>query len=211
MVDLSHLRNNRKVITGTLAGLAVVAISVGVGVGVTRGKKGAGDLPIDVDSVSTVADIGIEPSGIEPTATEPFTGKESFLRADGFDRDTVDEIPEADAMDEADEFDRDILDENPEADGEDELDRTPRIYVDYSRNWGGRPRCGSWSSSKSGKGSNGSGKSASKGRRQCKFIRLDVPLCHSTTHSLIHSFTHSLIHSFTHSLIHSLTHSLTTL
>jgi hypothetical protein len=80
MVDLSHLRNNRKVVTATLAGVAVVAISVGVGVGLTRGP---GESPVD-DSV---------PTG--QADTEPLGDKESFLRVDA-----LDELPEgADIVD----------------------------------------------------------------------------------------------------------------
>ncbi len=79
MVDLSHLRNNRKVVTATLAGVAVVAISVGVGVGLTRGP---GESPVD-DSV---------PTG--QADTEPLGDKESFLRVDA-----LDEVPEEDIVD----------------------------------------------------------------------------------------------------------------
>jgi hypothetical protein len=164
MVDLSHLRNNRKVITATLAGVALVAISVGVGVGVTRGKKGgAGDPPIDADSSHIVTDNGAEPL---------LADKESFLRADGF---------------------TDILDEIPEVEEEEveEEERTPRVPVDYANtwggsewgsSWGGNSKCGSWSGStgKSGKsgslwGSGKSGKSGS-GRRQCKFFPLPLTI-----------------------------------
>ena len=81
MVDLSHLRNNRKVVTATLAGVAVVAISVGVGVGLTRGP---GESPVD-DSV---------PTG--QADTEPLGDKESFLRVDA----PLEEVPEgADIVD----------------------------------------------------------------------------------------------------------------
>ena len=87
MVDLSHLRNNRKVITATLAGVAVVAISVGVGVGITSEKNEA----LTLDSTPTVADYD-----------EQIDDKESFLSVEEPEEDILDEIPESDGEDEID-------------------------------------------------------------------------------------------------------------
>jgi len=159
MVDL----NNRKVITGALAGVAIVAISVGVGVGVTRGKNGAQE-PASVDSIPTIAD----------NEDGPLADKESFLRADGLDEDILDEVPEAE---------EEVLDEV------EEVDKSPRYGVDYSDTYGavppggqskggqskgGRPKCGSpsWSSSSKSSKRTKASKSKSAKSKSAKGIEL---------------------------------------
>ena len=81
MVDL----RNRKVITASLAGVAVVAVSVGVGLGVTRGKNKVG-----VDGEPPVADSAPDVADYSPG---PLVEKESFLRHDD-PADILDEVSE---------------------------------------------------------------------------------------------------------------------
>src|SRR6056300_1184863 len=106
MVDL----RNRKVITASLAGVAVVAVSVGVGLGVTRGKNTGG-----VDGEPPVADSAPDVADYSPG---PLVEKESFLRHDE-PKDVLDEISEADET------------------VEEESDRAaPRVSVSYKNQWG---------------------------------------------------------------------------
>lgn len=81
MVDL----RNRKVITASLAGVAVVAVSVGVGLGVTRGKNTSG-----VDGEPPVAKSDPDAADYSPG---PLVEKESFLRHDD-PTDILDEVEE---------------------------------------------------------------------------------------------------------------------
>ncbi len=136
MVDL----RNRKVITASLAGVAVVAVSVGVGLGVTRGKNKVG-----VDGEPPVADSAPDVADYSPG---PLVEKESFLRHDE-PKDVLDEISEADET------------------VEEESDRAaPRVSVSYKNQWGGGSKsskggpwkCGSSSSSWSSSSSSSSSK-----------------------------------------------------
>lgn len=172
MVDLSHLRNNRKVVTATLAGMAVVAISVGVGVGLTRRPENGGKSPID-DSVPTIADT--------KDGGAPLGDKESFLRVDVPVEDVLDEVPEADIVD--------------------EVDKSKRVGVNYNGDWGGGGNTwggggNTWSgggstircpdgsiAAKAGKGTavSAAGKSGKSGQdgqpgRRCKYLALPAHL-----------------------------------
>lgn len=150
MVDSSHLRNNRKVITTALAGVAVVAISVGVGVGVTRSKNEAQE-PIAPETPESVPTI-LEKEEV------PLADKESFLRLDE-PEDILDEIPEAEEIQEVVEIEE-VEIEEVEAEETEEAEEDEEEVVKSPRygngGGGGRPKCNTWSTATTWHSSSGS-------------------------------------------------------